>query len=590
MRDEIEKYRSYVPDRRTALLLGILAAAAFLRFKYAFFEGLWIDEGRYGRIAASISEHPWNYSTTSELFGQITGHPPVFSYLIAFSMILFGTGEFAMRIVSPVVSLAAILLIYVFGREVRDRETGLIAAALLSVNPIFWFLSERVLIGATLTFMYTATMLAFWYGLEDRKYSKYAIWAVGPLTVLTILTKQPGYALGLILPIYFVYRKREAFIEAWKQRKLKDTQLYSLLTDRDYYISGGLAAVLFLPWYLRNTAVCGFPLCSFKRALSFAGRDITNPAVQHIQGLYFFVQSLPMMITLPVAAFILAGTGFSLLKKCREDGRTTFYLVAAYLIGLTSVFVLMEKLVPMALLGGLALFARKDFEKLCWIWAGIGIGFMSIPATKDPRYIVFTMPALVLLASNYIRGLSIWVSDRFGRTELKTFVATLILVAPALYMGYSQGIGDVKRGGYAELEPAGEFMSSAAPGGSNVAATSNGQMWYYMYPKMAYMPPENRSEFREFILEKNISYVEVDVYEPMQPEWTQTDIPPYRIPNSVREKLRSGEISQREVMEMFEPTPDYLTPVQNYGETGSPITPENQPRVIVYQVNRTALQ
>lgn len=590
MKEILEEIDQNLPDKRFILLLGILAVAAFLRFKYAFFEGLWIDEGRYGRIAASISKHLWDYSTTTELWGQITGHPPVFPYLIAISMLIFGNNEFALRIVSPLVSIAAIGLIYIFGSKVRDKETGLIAAALLTVNPIFWFLSERILIGTTLTFMYTATMLAFWYGLEDREYSKYAIWAIGPLTLLTILTKQPGYALGLILPLYFGYKKREAFREAWRQRKVRGTELYNVVTDRNYYISIGLTALLFSPWFIRNTAVCGFPLCSFKRALSFAGRDITNPAVQHIQGLYFFVTQAPLMLTLPVSAFIIGGIGFSVLKKYGEDSRRLIYSFMAYLAILGLLFVLKEKFVPMALLSGLALFVRKDFEKLCWLWAGVGIGFMSIPATKDPRYIVFTMPALLLIASNYIRSFSLWVSERLGRSEIKTFAITALILLPMVFMSYSQGLPDAKRGGYAELEPAGRWMDEVAPKDTNVIAPSTGQFWYYVYPRMAYTPPGNKSEFKEFLIEKNISYIESDVYEPMQPKWFQTDVAPYRVPNSVRVDLRKGEISRREVFSMFSRTPDYLEPVKTYGSTGSPISNQNQPMVIVYKVNKSALQ
>ncbi|WEL20057.1 glycosyltransferase family 39 protein [Candidatus Nanohalococcus occultus] len=590
MKEQLEELTDRIPDKRFLLLLGILVFAGFLRFKYAFFEGMWIDEGRYGRIAASVSQHLWDYSTNSELYGQITGHPPVYPYLLAISVLIFGNNEFALRIVSPIVSLATIALIYKFGAEIRDRETGLIAAALLSVNPIFWFLSERILIGVTLTFMYTATMLAFWYGLEDRKYSKYSLYAAGPLTLLTVLTKQPGYALGAILPLYFVYRKQDAFRDAWKKRKIRGTALYRELTDRKYYISAGLGILTITPWMLRNMSTCGFPLCSFQRALSFAGRDVTNPAVQHIQGLYFFVSSLPLMLTLPVAAFIFGRLAYAGMKSYEENAELTAYKIATYLGGTVLLFVLMEKLVPMFLLAGLALFTRTDFEKLGWIWAGIGIGFMSIPATKDPRYIVFTMPALILTASLGVRSFTVWLSNLIGRSEIKTFGITALIVLPMVFMGYNQGLGDVQRGGYSHLEPAGDFIDENAPLDSNVAATSNGQFWYYIHPRMAYMPPNNESEFQNFLLEKNISYVEVDVYEPMQPQWTQTGIAPYRLPNSVRAALQSGEISQREAYSRFSNTPEYLTPVRSYGETRSPISSQPQPVVIVYRVERGMLE
>lgn len=589
MRDKLREFTDGLPDRRFLILLGILAVATYLRFRYAFFEGMWIDEGRYSRIGKEVSRHLLDYSVTTEWRGQITGFPPVYPYLIAIANLVFPP-EFAARIISPITSVAGIAATYIFGREVADRETGLVAAALLSVNPIFWFLSERILIGATLTTMFTATVLAFWYGLEDRKYSRYALLATGPLTLLTILTKQPGYALGVILPAYLIYKKQDEIRDAWDRRSIRDSELYEVITNRDYYLSAALGIILIFPWMLRNMKACGFPLCSFQRALMFAGKDISSGWVQsHAQGLFFFIKSLPSQLTIIVAGFIVGKLVYNILKDYESTKKGTVYRIMAYTFSAGFLMIFYQKLAPMALLSGLALFGRSDFEKLAWIWIGVGIGFMSIPPVKDPRYIVFTIPALVLLASISIRDFGRWAGN-LAEFEYASPLITAVIVFAAVFMSYSSGIGNVERGGYNSLEPAGEWVSENVPKDSNVAASSVGQMRFYSHPRNAYMPIDNKSSFTDFISRKNISHVVLDTYEPAQPHWAQMKAAPYRVPFSVKRKLRSGSISKQEVGSMFEKTPGYLDPVKTFGNTRSPVSRQSQPRVIIYRVNKSAIK
>ena len=101
---------------------------------------------------------------------------------------------------------------------------------------------------------------------------------------------------------------------------------------------------------------------------------------------------------------------------------------------------------------------------------------------------------------------------------------------------------------------------------------------------------DNMSDFPSWLIDKNISYVQVDVYERTQPEWMMEKIPPYRLTRTTTRDLRARRINASEAFSRFEDAPKYLEPVQSFGRTRTPLTRDRpQPQAIVYRVNRSAL-
>lgn len=584
----LERAIEWLKSPYSIALIAILAGSAYLRFQYAFFDGMWVDEARYSRIGIEISKHLLEYSVASEWHGSITKFPPLYPYLVAFSTYVFGNTDFAARMVSPVMGTVGVALTYLFGREIESRTVGLLAAAMLAVNPIFWFLSERILVGATFAVVYTAALLAVYYGLEGEEYSRYVLWSVGPLVALNIMTKQPAYTLGLIIPLYVLYKERKGLKEFVVEGvEFKDSGLYDAVSDRNYYISAVLGFLALLPWMLRNFAVCQFPLCGLSRATKFADVSST-PAWASTAGPFYFLQSMPAIITV-AGTFLVAFRVGQYLFRMSDTDADTVVKYSSLAVGLVTVsYLLTPKLVPMVLLASIALFATSDAEKLLWLAIGIGIGFMSIPQIKVPRYVVFVIPSLLLVASLALYSISDWLAYQVKSSQVTTLRVAVVLLLPVLFMSYAQGLQNVSQGGYTYLEPAGEWLDRNAPEDSSIAASSAAQMRFYTYPRMAYMPPNDKSEFRSFLVEKNVSYVEVDFYEKAQPEWMQTDIPPYRLPASLRQDIRSGKVSAQEAASRFGQAPSYLEPVKKFGQVRVPLTrSERQPMVMIYRVNLT---
>lgn len=594
-----EAIREKLQNRYLLGLTAIVLVAAFLRFKYGFFSGLWVDEANMARMAVDVSQHPLQYMT--EWRGELTKRPPVFIYLMAISNIIFGGilgTDTAIRLVNPFMGVLTVVGSYFVGREMYSKNLGLITAALLAVNPLAWHLSTRVLLETTLATMFVFTIGAFYYALEDRKYSKYALWAVGPLVALTILTKQPAYTLGLILPIYFLYRKRKDINDyLMTDKNLRSSKLYTLVTDRNYYISGGLGALTLLPWMVRNMSVCNFPMCGMLKALNFASKEVTR-ATASVQSPYYFIFALGMILTLPGALFLGARIFQYLLKDFNGDQDLLVKKGVLFVALNAAAFFVLPRFSPMILLTSIAIFANEDADKLLWLWAGIGIGFMSVPEIKVPRYIVFTIPALVLLSSKGIYNLSDWIAENLpvepDSFEIDAMKIAILVVAPVLAISAVQGLGMVSNPGSAGLAPAGEWLSNNMRDGENFASTSP-QMKYFARPHVeaasANRLPQNSTAFQEFAVEEDVSYLVVDVYERTQPEWIQLEMAPYMLPQQMVQQLRQGTLSPENAIQMFRNSPSYLIPVQSFGETRVPLTRSNQqPEVIIYQINRSAIQ
>lgn len=591
-----QKVKSVASNKYLLALVAIIGFSAAIRFKYAFFEGMWVDESIHGRLAKELPKHLLEYSLPQK-GGPMVKRPPVYNYLVAFSNMLFGGiigTDTAVRIVSPVMGTLGVVSTYFLGREIKNRKVGLASASILSVTGIYWFLSERILMGTTLTALFTTTVLTFYYGLEDKKYSKYAIWSWGPLIGLTALTKQPGYVLGPVILIYFLHRKRNDISDYLMTDKgFKESKMYNLVTDRNYYIAVGLFMAVMIPWMIRNMGVCQFPLCSFKQALSIATSTSGN---LDVQGPLYFITSLPGLLSLPVFGLLAFNLIENMFGSFTENPDLMVKKIFAAIVLTGGAYFLRVELLPLALISSAALFAKSDGEKLLWLTAGLGIGLMSINATKVARYIIFVVPSLIVLAS-----ISLWsISEKLGkilpdRTPLNlvnTSLIMLLFLAPILALNFTAGLNQVTGHSFQSLEPAGEWINQNTPEDTRIYATSP-QVRYWAYPRMpvasAGRIPANETGFRQFLKDENISYAMIGVYERTQPDWLSTEIPPYRLYPELVNQIRSGGLSAREATQMYGSVPEYLTAVQSFGEGNIPLTRQSQPNIIIYRVNQSAL-
>jgi uncharacterized membrane protein len=127
------------PDTTRGTAIAILAAitAAGLALRLALPRGIWLDE--------AISIHQAHLSI-HDLFENLyygDRHPPFHHLTLWLTVRAFGDGELAVRLPSLIAGTLVMPALYLLGRELYDRRTGLVAASFGAVSPLLiWYSQE----------------------------------------------------------------------------------------------------------------------------------------------------------------------------------------------------------------------------------------------------------------------------------------------------------------------------------------------------------------------------------------------------------------------------------------------------------------
>lgn len=145
--------------------------------------------------------------------------PPMMYWLIAFSGKLVGMNEVAVRLPSALAGLGTVLLVFLTGRFLAGRQTGIMAAAVMAFSFQFTINARYGTPEIVLTFFFTLTLYLFLLGYHRRKFV-YLLFAYISLG-LSILTKGYPYffIIGLIALLYLLidvrFRPGEFFRQVW---------------------------------------------------------------------------------------------------------------------------------------------------------------------------------------------------------------------------------------------------------------------------------------------------------------------------------------------------------------------------------------
>src|SRR3989339_214456 len=113
---------------RKSSLFWILLLAAILRICGLADESLWLDEA----ISAARISHSY-----SDLLSDADSHRqgPLYTLNEKAWCDEFGNDEFNLRFTAALFGICAVLLVYLLGKELYDRNAGLIAALFAAINP-----------------------------------------------------------------------------------------------------------------------------------------------------------------------------------------------------------------------------------------------------------------------------------------------------------------------------------------------------------------------------------------------------------------------------------------------------------------------
>lgn len=136
--------------KRNYILTAILLVGAFLRFYHSDFQSIWLDE-----ILSMNEANP--KLTLGEFYDKVMFFefiPHLYFLLLRTSFELFGFTTLVGRNLSALIGVIGIYAIYLLAKELFNKKTGLIAAALLCVN-VFHIAYSQEIRPYSLLFLFT---------------------------------------------------------------------------------------------------------------------------------------------------------------------------------------------------------------------------------------------------------------------------------------------------------------------------------------------------------------------------------------------------------------------------------------------------
>ena len=182
------------------LLAAILLVAAFFRLYRleAAPPGLQHDEVFHGHDASVVLQGAHRI-----YFESNAGNEPLFVYLVAGTIALFGANYLGIRLAAVLCGLATIIFTYLLARKAFGYRVALMASAGLAVS--FWpvFMSRVGLRAASLPPMAAAAAYFFWAGLKQPKVGR-RWWAYFTLAGIFLGGTLYTYPASRTIPLIFL--------------------------------------------------------------------------------------------------------------------------------------------------------------------------------------------------------------------------------------------------------------------------------------------------------------------------------------------------------------------------------------------------
>lgn len=395
--EKIRKY--YVP-----ILLGLITLFG-LELRVAISNcPMWYDEGH--SILVAVQQFP--FGIDNFLFTKDFQHTPFYFYFLHFWLKIFGTSEILLRFSSVIFGVATIPLTYIVAKKLykNDKIVGIISAILVAVSPLMIYYSIEVRMYMMVTFL---AVLSMNYLLDfDAKGDKKSL-----IKLLVTNTLIPYLLIGGI--VFNIGQAIAYTLYLFLAQKEKTEKIRKYLTYRVYQL------ILLVPYFIiaiyyayQRSKFIMFHIPSFQ-FINFVG-NVQNFFGAKV-GMLFWTQYLPIMIdflffvsvVIPIVYFICA-----LIRAFKEKDVKLYMaflmITIAYVIILISCMLKVIVLVPryiIFIVPILMILAAVGFSKLKkWhiaIFLIAFTGFSCYYIFKDPAYVI-TKTNAILDANNYFES------------------------------------------------------------------------------------------------------------------------------------------------------------------------------------------
>ncbi len=364
---ENSSHSSWCFDLIILTLIGIVLYSLFL----GSFPLHVPDEGRYGEVAREMLVNH-NYVTPT-LNGVIFfDKPPLYYWLTAFAMHLAGVNEWTARAAPAFFGLLGTLGIYITGRLLYDRRTGIIAAGILTSMPAYFFAAHYancdLIVAVCISLSLWSVLIAITRPMYQTRFMISAyLWCA-----LAILAKG---LIGIVFPLAII----GLFILLFNR--------WSLI--KRMHILPGLILILLiaLPWFIAASRANPdflhyfFYIQHYQRFISHSFND---------QKPFWFYLPVVIIGALPWSLYL----GTCILKLIRNI-KQRFHAST--------------------------ICEQRDIQGFLWLWILFTLLFFSLPASKIVGYILPIFPPLALVIAHDI------VQTRDKLSRLPALLSLLLL-------------------------------------------------------------------------------------------------------------------------------------------------------------------
>jgi len=196
MNTKIKSGSKFKSKRSVPAVLYVLVLGLILRLINVD-QSFWLDEATSGLVVRNFG-----FIEIINKFALADFHPPLYYLILKGWSLIGGTGEVWLRGLSILFGLITIYVVYLIGKEVKDRSLGNLAALLMAIAPLHVYYSQEAR-------MYTVTTLLVTYLVLNYLRKQFLIFGV--LLAIVFLT---DYLALLVLPVFWLmewmmgFRKR----------------------------------------------------------------------------------------------------------------------------------------------------------------------------------------------------------------------------------------------------------------------------------------------------------------------------------------------------------------------------------------------
>jgi 4-amino-4-deoxy-L-arabinose transferase-like glycosyltransferase len=332
-------------NNRVIFIIFVLIAAVFLVILGRL--DLWDpDEPRYAEAAREMIESG-DYLTPHFNYKVRFDKPPLFYWLIVIAYRFFGVSEFSARLFTPLLAVFGAILMFILGRILVDKKTGILSAVILVSCLQYFILGHACTTDMTFSVFITAALFFFAIGYIKEKSSLFLGTYI--CAALAVLTKGPAALalIGLTIGLFILARRNFRLI--LKMRLFSGALLFALIA---------------LPWYISM--------------INVHGQEYINA---------FFLEH-------HIARFS---------SDLFHHQQPFYYLIIALLVGFLPWTLLLGQSLYQLLRGKAAVLKEgRGIWFFIILWGLVPVIFFSLSKAKLPTYILPAYPAFSLIVGRYL--------------------------------------------------------------------------------------------------------------------------------------------------------------------------------------------